>query len=130
MSLTRSGIPAHQSRVFEPSSFASRRAERAQRGELAPHPRQLVSLGVRERWLEGFGARSQGRMVAMEYFFDQDHPNDYYARALPHGTLERIDRGGVDDPAPVPLGTVPTRPRYTSGVFPEASPDRPAVPLT
>ena len=69
-------------------------------------------------------------MVTMEYFFDRDHVNDYYARALPHGTLERIDRGGTDDPAPEHLGTVPTQPRYTSGAFPDALPDRPADLLT
>ena len=31
----KSGAPAHESAIFKPSSFASRRAERASRGELA-----------------------------------------------------------------------------------------------
>ena len=129
MSLTRSDLPAHQSRVFQPSSFASRHAERAARGEAGPRPRRLVSLGVKERWLEGFGARAQGQIVKIEYFSDLDHPNDYYAKALPHGTLDRIDRGGTDDPPPEQLGVITGR-GMSSGAFPDALPDRPAELLT
>jgi hypothetical protein len=100
MSLTRSSISAREAKVFEPSSFASRKAEWAARGELGPRPRRLVSLGVQERWLEGFGPKKKGQMVKIQYFFDQDHPNYYFAKALPHGSSDRIDRGGVDDPTP------------------------------
>lgn len=129
MSLTRSDKPAHDSECFKPSSFASRKAERAARGELEPRPRRLVSLGVRERWLEGFGTKSRGSMVTIEYFFDRDHSNHYYTRALPNGTLERMDRGGTDATPPEPLGVIRGR-GMSSGTFPTSLPDQPASLLT
>lgn len=83
----------------------------AQRGELGPCPGRLVSLGVQGRWLEGFGPKKKGQIVKIEYFFDQDHPNYYFAKALPHGSVDRIDRGGSTTRhpstwAPWPLGRV------------------------
>ena len=64
MSLTKSDIPARESEAFKPFSFASRKAERAARGELDLRPQRLASFGVTERWLDGFGPHRKGHMRA------------------------------------------------------------------
>ena len=132
MSITKSNIPARESKAFEPSSFASRRAARAARGELAERPKRpkrLVSLGIKEQYLEPFGTKARGQTVKIEYFVDMDHSSDYYTRACPNGTLVKMDRGGTDDPKPEYLGVITAR-GFSSGVFPDSPPDQPPVLLT
>ena len=56
----------------------------------------------------------------------------YYTRAMPHGTVERMDRGGVADPPPEPLGTadVPATLRARQMPRRRARPAGPATHLT
>ena len=131
MSLTKSNTPAREALAFRASSFASRRAERAARGELEPRPRQLVSLGIKEQFLEPFGSKgkAKGQTVRIEYLIDRDHPTHYYTRAVPNGTLVRMDRGGADDPPREDLGVITGR-GISSGLFPDGLPDSPATPIT
>ena len=131
MSLTRSDKPAHESECFKASTFASRKVQRGLRGELAPRPRRQVSLGVKEQFLEPFGSKgkARGQTVKIEYLVDRDHPTHYYTRAVPNGTLVRMDRGGTDDPPREDLGVITGR-GISSGVFPDALPDSPATPIT
>lgn len=131
MSLTKSDIAARDAECFKPSSFASRKAARAARGELEPRPRQLISLGVRAQFLEPFGSKgkAKGQTVRIEYLIDRDHPTHYYTRAVPNGTLVRMDRGGADDPPREDLGVITGR-GISSGLFPDGLPDSPATPIT
>lgn len=128
MSIGASTSPAHQSRVFEPSSFATRKAERAARGELAPRPRRLVSVGIGEQWLEGFGPRRKGQMARVELLVDADDMAKKYTRHLPHGTIEPVIHV-QSDPPPENLGVI-TGHGITSGTFPDALPDQPAQPIS
>ena len=73
MSIGRSNNPAHESAIFKPSSFASRKAERASRGELAPRPQRLVSVGITETWLEGLGPRRKSQLARVELLVDADN---------------------------------------------------------
>ena len=130
MSIGASNASARESEAFRPSSFASRLAARAARGELGPRPRRLVSLGVREQVLEGLGRNARRSVVRVEYFCDRDAPSEYFIRHLPHGTIERVDRGGIDQAPPELLCTLPEWPQITSGYFPDSLPDQPATLLT
>ena len=127
MSLTKSNLAAHESECFKPSSFASRKAERAARGELEPRPQRLASLGVTERWLDGFGPRRKGQMARIELLVDVDHPSRRYQRHLPHGTIEPLIHV-ESDPPPEPLGIIRAE-GFTSGTFAPAEPDQPARPI-
>ena len=127
MSITRSNIPAHEAKAFRPSSFASRKAERRARGEDGPRPQHLISVGVTETWLEGFGPRRKGQMARIELLVDVDHPSRRYQRHLPHGTIEPLIHV-EPDPLPEPLGTIRAE-GFTSGTFPPAEPDQPARPI-
>ena len=69
-------------------------------------------------------------MIKVEYLCDRHHRSRYYTRAMPHGTVERMDRGGVADPPPKPLGTVDVRPRFVPAQCSDAAPDPPAQLLT
>ncbi len=95
--------PAHEARVFQPSTFATRYAERAARGETGQQPQRLASLGVVSTWLDGFGSRRKGQMANIEYLYDVDHPANRYRRIVPNGTLEPLTTA-ADDPPPEPLG--------------------------
>ena len=129
MSIGTSNAPEHESAIFRSSSFGSRKAERAARGELAPRPKRLVSLGVKEMYLEPFGSKAKGQTVKIEYLVDMDSNSDYYTRAVPHGNLVKMDRGGITDPPPEYLGTIAGR-NFTSGHFPDALPTPPVQLLT
>ena len=119
MSIGNSSAPAYESAIFKPSSFASRKAERAERGELAPRPRRLVSLGVTERWLEGFGQdRKGGRLARVELLVDRDDMGQKFQRHLPYGSIEPL-MAVQSDPPPEDLGVIRAD-GISSGVFPSA----------
>ena len=128
MSIGNSSAPAHESRVFQPSSFANRRAERAARGELARRPQRLISVGVSEQWLEGFGPRRKGHMARVELLVDADDMSRKFQRHLPHGTVEPLIHV-ESDPPPEPLGVIRAE-GINSGTWPAALPDQPAQPIT
>ena len=129
MSISRNNSPAHESRVFQPSSFASRKAERAARGELAPRPRRLVSLGINERALEGFRpARQGGQVVRVELLADLDDLSQKFQRHLPYGSVEPLMHI-ADDPAPEHLGVI-RGDGISSGTFPSALATPPAEIIT
>lgn len=113
---------ARDARVFEPSSFASRRAERAARGEDRRDPR-LVSLGRTEYRLMG-STGQPNRIAEVEMLFDADSPNDFYVRHPGTSWLEPIQRGPDHRQEVVSLGTVRARdPRWTPTAG-SALPDR------
>ena len=124
----KNGIEQSKPKAFEPSTFASRRAERAARGELEPRPQRLASLGVREQWLDGLGPRRKGQMARVELLVDIDDMSKKYTRHLPHGTIEPVLHV-PSDPPPEPLGVI-TGHGITSGTFPPALPDQPAQPIS
>jgi hypothetical protein len=113
-----SNAPAHESEAFKPSSFATRRAARAERGELAPRPRRLVSLGVAERWLEGFGPNRRGQLARVELLVDRDDMSQKYQRHLPYGSIEPL-MAVQSDPPPEDLGVIRAD-GISSGAFPSA----------
>lgn len=126
MTIGKSRAPAHESRVFQPSSFASRKAERASRGELAPRPQRLVSVGITETWLEGLGPRRKGQLARVELLVDID-TRKKFQRHLPNGTVEPLIHVS-NDPPPEPLGVI-TGHGISSGPFPPSLPDQPAQPI-
>ena len=127
MSIGRSNIPAHESRAFQPSSFATRKADRHARGEDGPRPQRLVSVGVSEQWLEGFGPCRKGQMARVELLVDADNGKKY-TRHLPHGTIEPVIHV-ESDPPPEYLGVI-TGHGISSGTFPPSLPDQPAQLIT
>ena len=127
MSMTGSKSPAHESRVFQPSSFATRKAERRARGEDGPRPQRLISVGISEQWLEGFGPRRKGQMARVELLVDIDNGKKY-TRHLPHGTLEPVIHVEADPP-PEYLGVISGH-GISSGTFPPAPRDQPAQQIT
>ena len=127
MTIGRSNIPAYESRAFQPNSFASRKAERHARGEDGPRPQRLVSVGVSEQWLEGFGPRRKGQMARVELLVDIDNGKKY-TRHLPHGTIEPVIHV-APDPPPEYLGVI-TGHGISSGTFPPSLPDQPPQAIT
>lgn len=120
------GRPACETHVLQPSTMASRRAEREARGELAPRERRLVSLGVKQQWLEvpGRWGKGRGSMVPIEFLYDVDNPTDRFRRLYPNGTLEPLDLASGGGQEVEPLGVV--RPAgMSSGAFPDAVTDPP-----
>jgi hypothetical protein len=69
-------------------------------------------------------ASNRGQMIKVEYLCDRHHRSRYYARAMPHGTVERMDRGGVAGPPPEPLGAAAVRPRFAPADSPTPRPTR------
>ena len=128
MTLGTSGLPAHESQCFRPSSFASRKAERAARGEDGPRPQRLISVGVTEQWLEGFGPRRKGQMARIELLVDADDMSKKFQRHLPHGTVEPLMQV-QSDPPPEDLGVI-TGHGLSSGTFPSALPTPPPEIIT
>ena len=128
MTLGTSNAPAHESEAFKPSSFGSRRAARAERGELAPRPRRLVSLGVTERWLEGFGPNRRGQLARVELLVDLDDMSQKFQRHLPHGSIEPL-MAVQSDPPPEYLGVI-TGHGLSSGTFAPALPTPPPEIIT
>ena len=127
MTIGGSNAPAHESEAFKPSSFGSRKAERRARGEDGPRPQRLVSVGVSEQWLEGFGPRRKGQMARVELLVDID-TGKKFQRHLPNGTVEPLIHVPADPP-PEPLGVI-TGHGISSGTFPPALPDQPAQIIT
>lgn len=124
--MTGNRPPASESRVFQPSTMASRRAEREARGELEPRPRRLVSLGVQQQWLEApgrFGNR-KGSMVPIEYLYDADRPIERFRRLYPNGTLEALFPVSGGESETEALGVVSAE-GFLSGAFPAAVTDPP-----
>ena len=128
MTIGTSTAPAHESKCFKPSTFAIRQAERASRGELAPRPQRLVSVGVTETWLEGFGPRRKGQMARVELLVDRDDMSKKFQRHLPNGTVEPLIHV-PSDPPPEYLGVI-TGHGISSGTFPPSLPNQPAQPIT
>jgi len=79
--------PAAQSKIFQPSTFASRKAEVA-----GPAPRRLVSLGYQPHWLDDPSHKANGRpqRIDVELLYDADHPSQRYYRQDPNGVLEPL----------------------------------------
>lgn len=117
-----------QQRVFEPSSFATRHAARAESGETRPRPPRLVSIGAVSTWLEGSGRFQKGRLVDVEYFYDVDDPTRRYRRMVPNGTMEPLFSTQPVDPPPEHLGTVRAD-GFSSGYYPPSVTDPPPMPV-
>lgn len=101
---------------MQPSSFASRRAQRQEQ------PRRLVSLGVTPVHLDGFGSKAKGQVVDMEYLYDVDHPSRRYRRMVPNGTIEPLFETRGEEPVEK-LGTMPRLRDWRSGQWPETATD-------
>ena len=103
--------PARDAKFFQPSTFSSRAAERAARGE-KPRGQRLVSLGKTPIRMPTAGRNDANinRIVEVESFFDADHVNDFYAR-YEGGRIEPVLRHTGENQKVVKLGTMATRPR-------------------
>jgi len=105
--------------VFQPSTFASRRAEQAPKP-----PRRIVSLGKTPVRLPGAGRDQPNRIVAVEAFVDADRTSDIFARYEGDTHLEPVVRHvGTDDDV-TPLGTVAARPREWAPLAGSAAADK------
>jgi hypothetical protein len=121
--------PAHQAEVFKASTFASRRADAAARGDLTPRPRALVSLGVQSMRMPGPRSIDPDRVVNVEYLYDAHRPARRYRRPVPFGMLEPLDHR-ANDPRPEPLGIMTDRGDIRSIFCAEATPDPEPVRIT
>lgn len=121
------GPTSEHAHVYQPSSFASRRAEAQARGERRSGQR-LVSLGVREQWIEAGGRFGKGTMVKLEFLFDADDPNRRYRRLYPNGTLEPIDIATGGQQTVEPLGVIRAE-GFSSGTFAPAVTDPAPQPI-
>jgi hypothetical protein len=112
---------ARDAKGFQPSTFATRKAEAADR---SPRPRRLVSLGRQVHRDPGVGESGRPRVQEYEGFVDLDDPHTVYAR-MP-GSTELVPvtlRTGEPDRVSR-LDPMPARPRFTTGRFPPGEPDR------
>ncbi len=125
--MTTTQMPAHEAKVWEPSTFASRRAENVAAGR-TELPQRIATLGVVKTPLDmpGRAGREGGapRIVDIEYFFDVDHPAKRYRRVLPYGALERLDRVTGAEDSVQDMGFIPRSSR-PAGAFAPAADDPP-----
>lgn len=114
---------AHESKIFQPSTFASRKAD-------APPPqgRRLVSLGQTEctRRLTG----GEIEVIAVELFMDLDHPMEKYVRLPGQRLMALHDTSGPTEKV-TKLGTIKDRraSRPITDTFPAAGPQPPPRPI-
>lgn len=114
MSFSAGARPARDAKVFEPSTFGSRRAA----GDVS-RPQRIVSLGVSPTWLPDLSARrsGHGRMVDVEYLYDIDRSSRRYRRVLPYGQLEPLFDSQPPE-KPEPLGFFRSARGQSSGHYP------------
>lgn len=112
------GPTSEHAHAYQPSSFASRRAEARAAGGERTSGQRLVSLGVQEQWIEAPGrySKGKGQLVRMEYLYDVDHPTRRYRRLYPNGTLEPVLAVHGGEQETEPLGTVRAE-GFSSGSF-------------
>jgi hypothetical protein len=109
----RSELP----KVFQPSTMASRRAEREARGELE-RPRRLVTLGWRTEHLPPAGTTGEfarWRDVQYELLFDRDRPGQMFVRYTREGAVEPIVRYHSEGNRVLARETIPMRPPRGKG---------------
>lgn len=103
--------------MFQPSSFASRKAEAA-----GPAPRRLVSLGYQPHWLDDPSHNAKGRpqRVDVELLYDADHPSRRYYRQDPNGVLEPLQDDHGKEEQVEALGVVDPKVWGHSGMYGDA----------
>lgn len=116
--------PARDARVFAPSSFASRRAERGARGD-APPSRRLVDMGMQKRWVPRGGSlgNGQGQMVEYRAFMDSRRPRDIFVEWVPGGPIVPMDTRSGGETVVQSMGTMPRKPRDYTPTRGSAPPD-------
>lgn len=116
-------VPTHRARIFQPSSFASRKAQAEANNAERAVPR-LVSLGPTERWMRD--RNNQQIMVEGELFCDVDNPMRTWVKLEGYTNLEPLfDLGdGKSDKAEA-LGTIKRDARF-AGRFEPSMQDDPA----
>ena len=109
--------PAAESKIFQPSTFASRKAEAA-----GPAPRRLVSLGFQPHYLDdpSRGAKGRPQRVDVELLYDADHPSQRYYRQDPNGVLEPLQDVHGKQEQTEPLGVVDPKSWGHSGMYGDA----------
>jgi hypothetical protein len=112
-------VPSELPKVFQPSTMASRRTERAARGELE-RPRRLISLGWHREVIDGLGTNDKRTARKFEMMFDADRPADVFIRLAVGGPLTPLVQRRYDDrPRLIDKGRIPARAR-PSGHYPPA----------
>ena len=108
--------------VFQPSTFASRKAERLAREGDQPPKRQLVSLGTQEVRLPGMGSKGKPAVAKVELFFDRFHPAQMFVRHEGETVLQPVVWRVTEEESVEDLG-YPTRPSGPPFAFPPAGKD-------
>lgn len=120
--------PACEAKAFQTSTFSSRRAERAARGELH-RPRRLVSMGKTEVRLGGAGRDQPNRIVEVEVWFDADKPMEFYVRHEGGQIQPAVQRSGSTQKVEK-LGTVRRKPRSWIPTAGPAAADGQRIPIS
>lgn len=122
--------PASESKIFQPSTYASRKAERMAEGGPAAPSRRLASLGTTEKsWRNQ--RTGQVEVMELELLFDVDHPVNRYFRVPGDSVVQPLnqDTGMTEVVAPLP----PVGPRWhgaPGSSFPRSLPDPAPQPIT
>lgn len=99
--------PTREARCFEPSSFASRKAEADAANAARSEPR-LVSLGESD-YVQRNRRTGQPEVITVKLYVDVDHPMNRYAEVPGHPALVPIHSTEPGGTQTVPLGRVDGR---------------------
>ena len=117
----RPKVDAKDAAIFQPSSFASRKAEAQARGDgTAP---LLVFMGVSEQTVTT-NTRGDVRVVEVALYHEKQHPARRWFRMLPHGQLTPMFEADSNTDTVTPIGRVRGGLRFPNR-YPDAAPDEP-----
>jgi hypothetical protein len=113
-----SAPPAREAKVFQPSSFATRRRPEEPRG------RRLVHLGTQQIPLPAAGRSQKNQIAEVDVYCNVDRMSEMFVGHGGNPTMEPLTRHHYPDEKVEQLGSVRVNPGMPSTTFAPGEPDR------